>query len=141
MNFDFKSEEFNSSGNSQPGISISGSYIGESVSLSKNLPFVLSIISLLFSLVILPLGFFINLSTKIISDHLSSGATYWALILLTISLVITAISLICGIFSIIAFKKTTKTNLNCIGLALAILSFLICAISIGINVVEFIILL
>ena len=134
MEMNFNGKEFNSTINSNSTNNNSLDFENGKKVLIKNIPFVLGIISFALSFINLPFGLFMNFSTSFLNNLIGKGITHWIFALFVITGVIITLSILCGVFAIILFAKTNKTTLNYIGFTISIISFVMCALCLGLNI-------
>ena len=110
-----------------------------------NLPFrnlgalLLGIIAIVFSIIELPLGLFINLSYDALNSALGITATHWVVVLFAISVIVAVLSIACGIISIVCYAKSAKQTVDIVGMVLSIISFVISTSCLVLNIVGFVI--
>ena len=102
--------------------------------ISENGSLIFGVISIVLATINLPFGLFMNLSTEFLSKLAGAGINHWISALFVITSIVIILSILCGVFSIVLFSKTKRTSLNCVGLALAIISFVVCAVCLGLNI-------
>ena len=134
MKMNFNGNEFNASINSSSAENHSFNFEKGKKLLSENSPLILAILSSVLAIINLPFGLFMNISTKVLSDLIGSSLPHWIFALFVVTSVIIALSILCGVFAIILFTKTKKVTLNYAGLVLAILSFILCAVCLGLSI-------
>lgn len=100
----------------------------------SNLPFFLGIIALVSSVINLPFGIFMNVGAELLRQVYEAGVPHWIFILFVASATIIAVSAACAVASIVLFAKAKKTSLDTLGLVLSILSFVISAICLVLNI-------
>lgn len=134
MRVEFNGNNFSAEMNSSsvaPTVDIEG---GKKL-FKNNRTLIFGIIALAITLGNLPFGLFMNLSTEILSSFVGVGLPHWVFVLFAFSAVMLAISLICGIFSIISFAKSEKSMLDSLGLAFTVISFVMFCLCISLNIV------
>lgn len=107
--------------------------------ITHNWPLVLGIFSLILSVINLPFGLFINLNKQIFKNANEVNLSYWMAILLVFSVVFVIVSILSGVFSILCYSKSCKKTTDVAGVLLSIVSFLVCATVITLDVVGLII--
>ena len=135
MEMNFNGYEFNSNIDSHSAKRHSVDFENGKKILSENGSFILSVISVVLAVINLPFGLFMNLSTEILSKFINNGINHWIFALFVVTGIVITISVLCGVFSIVLFAKTKRTTLSCVGLALAIISFIVCAVCLTLSIV------
>lgn len=134
MEMNFNGYEFNSNIDSHSAKRHSVDFENGKKILSENSSFVLGVISIVLAIMNLPFGLFMNFSTEILSKLINNGLNHWIFVLFVVTGIITTLSVLCGVFSVVSFSKTKKKTLNCVGLALAIISFVVCAVCLALSI-------
>ena len=107
--------------------------------ITNNWSLVLGIFSLILSVINLPFGLFMNLNKQIFKNANEINFSYWMAILLVFSIVFVVVSILSGVFSILCYSKSCKKTTDVAGVLLSIVSFLVCATVITLDVVGLII--
>lgn len=105
--------------------------------IKRSAPLLLAIFALVISVTLLPFGLFMNIGTDLFAELLGQSLTHWITVLLVISLIMIAVSVICGTFAIVLAVKSKKPGTAGIVVALSVLSFVICAICLILNILGF----
>ena len=102
--------------------------------VSENASLLIGILSFLFALLNLPFGLFMNFSTEILSQITERGLGHWISVLFVITVILALLSVVCGVFAVILFAKSDKKIPHYAGLIIAIISFVLCAVCLGLNI-------
>lgn len=97
--------------------------VAEKLIIKNNGALIFGIVALAIAIGNLPFGLFMNLSTKILAQHLGNGLPHWVSVLFALSAVTLALSLTSGVLSVVCFAKSKKRMTDTTGLVLAIISF------------------
>ena len=135
MKIEFNESEFNSSINSGSAEIHSADFERGKRLLSENGSFILGIFALALALSNIPFGLFMNLSTEILGKLTEHGLEHWIFVLFTVMSLVLLFSVLLGVFSIVLFARSDKKPLHCAGLVLAIISFVLCALCLALNIV------
>ena len=134
MEMNFNGNEFSASINSSSEKRHSIDFENGKKIINENGSIVFSVIALVLSLINLPFGLFMNLSTVFLRTLTDGSINHWISVLLVTTSIVITLSILCGVVSIVLFSKAKKTTSSCIGLALAIISFVLCAVCLGLNI-------
>ena len=107
--------------------------------IKKNKSLVLGSLSLIISFFLLPFCLLLTVGNDLLGSISGEYSNLFIIVILSICAVMIALSIILGSFSIAHYKKTKSNGTSGIGSALSILSFIVCAICITINIIQFII--
>ena len=88
----------------------------------------LSLISIIFSV-------FINVSKGFFNELLGENTIYLMVLIFTFAFLILAVSILCGAFSIVFFKKSKKNSTDYVGFISSIFSFILNFISLILNTI------
>lgn len=135
MKIEFNGNGFNASMNSNDSKTYSVSLEKERRILRENGSLIAAIFSFILAISNLPFGLFINFSTEILSKITERGLEHWIFVLFVVTVIVVLLSVLCGIFSIVLFVKSDKSTSHCVGLAISIVSFVLCALCLGLNIV------
>ena len=102
--------------------------------ISENAGLILGILSFILALSNLPFGLFMNFSTEILSKFTEQGLGHWISVLFVVTVIVALLSVLCGVFSVVLFAKSDKKSSHCAGLVVAIISFVLCAVCLGLNI-------
>lgn len=138
MRVEFNGNGFSADMNEGNG-KITDSQSGFKSIIANNWSLVLGIFSLILSVINLPFGLFINLNKQIFKNVNGVNLSYWMAILLVFSMVFVIVSILSGVFSILCYSKSSKKTTDVAGILLSIVSFLVCATVITLDVVGLII--
>ena len=97
--------------------------------LKKNLCLVFGIIALFISVMLLPMGFLMNVSIDVLNALLAENLFHYITVYVSLLSIVGVISIICAVISIVFFAKSKKATSDIVGLLLAILSFVLCAVA------------
>ncbi len=134
MRVDFNASGFSAEMDS-PAASATLSLEKGGAALKAQRTLILGIIAFIISLGNLPFGLFMNMSTEILSHFVGVGLPHWVFVLFAFSAIMLAISILCGVFSIISFAKSKRQMTDAIGMAMSIISFVISCTCILLNIV------
>lgn len=134
MRIEINGSEFNSSINSDNTEVHTIDFQGGRNFLNENSCFFVSIISFVLAILNLPFGLFMNFSTEFLSRFTEHGLEHWIFALFIAVAIVILLSVLCGTFSIVLFAKSNKKLLHCAGLVIAIISFVLCAVCLGLNI-------
>ena len=108
-------------------------------SIKKNKSLVLGILSLIISFFLLPFCLLLSVGNDLLGRISGEYAKLFIIVVLSICAAMMALSIILGSFSIAHYKKTKANGASGMGSALSLLSFIVCAICITLNIIQFII--
>ena len=76
-----------------------------------------------------------NFSTELLRKITEEGINNWIAALFVITVIVALLSLVCGVFAVVLFAKSNKNLSHCAGLVISIISFVLCAVCLVLNVV------
>ena len=135
MKIEFEGSEFNTSINSSNQNASSTDLERGKKVLVENGSLILAAVSFILSIANLPFGLFMNFSTEILSKITDRGLEHWIFALFIVTAIVILLSVLCGVFSVVLFAKSNKKLSHCAGLVIAIISFVLCAVCLGLNIV------
>ena len=103
--------------------------------IRENAGLILGILSFILALSNLLFGLFMNYSTEILSKFTEQGLEHWISVLFVITVIVALLSVLCGVLAVVFFAKSDKKISDCVGFAVAIISFVLCAVCLGLNIV------
>ena len=134
MKIEFNQIEFSSIMNSDSDESSVFAFEGARKIFSENSSLILAVLSFIIALANLPFGLFMNFSTEALSKITEYGLEHWISALLVATAVMFSLSVICGVFSVVLFAKSDKKTSHFAGLVIAIVSFSLSAVCLGLNI-------
>lgn len=134
MKIEFSGSEFNSNIKSNSAEFNTVNFETGRKLFRENGSLILGILSFILALSNLPFGLFMNFSTEILSKITEHGLEHWISVLFVTTAIAILFSILCGVFSIVLFAKSDKKASHCAGLIIAISSFVLCAICLGLNI-------
>ena len=102
--------------------------------IKSKMPLIFGAIALFTSVINLPFGMFINLSTEFLQRVHSNGVPHWLSVMLVFSALIIALSIASAVICTVLFAKSKKATTDIAGLIMSILSFVTSAICITLNI-------
>ena len=102
--------------------------------VSENAGLLLGILSFILAISNLLFGLFMNFSTEILSEFTEQGLGHWISVLFVITVTLALLSVLCGVFAVVLFAKSDKKPSHCAGLVVAIISFALCTVCLGLNI-------
>ena len=133
MKIDFKDNTFSASMNEEAPI-IEISHVPSLHFLKNNKPLFFGVLAFLISLINIPFGIFMNLSTEFLIKIFEVNASHWISVLFVFSACIITASLTFSILALVCYPKSKKAAYDKIGIAISILTFAICAIGITFSI-------
>ena len=121
--------------NSYPELERRSEFKNVGVFIRDNKPFVFSIIAACIAFANLAFGLFINLSSKLLNNVLESDNYHFIVVMLIISVVMSAVSVALGIFALTYYPKSSRESLNRVAVFVVILSFVLSISSLILDVI------
>ncbi len=134
MKIEFNGNGYNASMNSNDSKTYSVSLEKEKRILRENGRLITAIFSFIIAISNLSFGPSMNFSTEILSKITERGLEHWIFLLFIVTAIAVLLSVLCGIFSIVLFVTSDKSTSHCVGLAISIVSFVLCALCLGLNI-------
>lgn len=135
MKIEFNGGEFNSNANFDSEKMYNASFEKGKSIIRANGSLLLAILSFVLALLNLPFGLFMNFSTELLRKITEEGINNWIAALFVITVIVALLSLVCGVFAVALFAKSNKSLSHCAGLVISIISFVLCAVCLVLNVV------
>ncbi|MBQ9773245.1 MAG: hypothetical protein IJW49_11995 [Clostridia bacterium] len=106
----------------------------------KQMGLVLGVLALVTSLALLLFGFVGSASVDVLYSFFGMPTLRYVLLMTVICLVIAAVSVSCGIVSVVSYAKSAKETGDLVGMILSIISFVVCFVSMVMHLITMLLL-
>ena len=107
--------------------------------IKKQTALILAVVSLVIAALLLPFGLFMNIGTDLLAHLLGENLTHWTTVLLVLSFLLMAISVLCGVLAMVLARKAKQEGITLAVMMLAVFSFVLCAACLVLNILGLII--